>query len=450
MTLASIASGSARALLVLLLTALVALGPATASRAQAPDLASAQASLARYDLANPATYDALDTLRRIADANGPQAPTARAVRAYAAVDLLTAATLLGDTVALDRLGAALGTRDRAAMSAMLDAELARTPAGALAVAAREARATLAALEGRPAAHSARNDAIALVLAPSELPALRASVRDRFEPVIDTTLEITPEHANEARRIITAMQAIATAVRAAERGDPLLAVIRPRIEAVRARLAEIVIADASFADVDTILTLSRTGLAFGYVPRTRVSTEGRPVLDSGTPSWPTSTVVDLPTELPAIVRPIEGLATNAAITGARPGRVALRIDGEVPSHLVARVVRSLEGTPLAITMLMTSAGRIPVTFVREAAVPADAARVSIRPGGYAVERRAGRRADIPRLRVNGQWRFDREGLLRALPATGPRVLAANGTAPAAELLDTARVVAVDGSITIVVP
>ncbi|MBN8610697.1 MAG: hypothetical protein J0L92_08945, partial [Deltaproteobacteria bacterium] len=129
MTLASIASSTSRAWIVLFaLLALSVLGSARVAHAQ--DLAAAQASLARYDLASPATYEALETLRRIADANGPQAPTARAVRAYAAVDLLAAATILGDTAALDQLGTALGVRDRAAMSAMLDAELARTPSGA--------------------------------------------------------------------------------------------------------------------------------------------------------------------------------------------------------------------------------------------------------------------------------------------------------------------------------
>ncbi|MBN8612116.1 MAG: hypothetical protein J0L92_16095, partial [Deltaproteobacteria bacterium] len=307
---------------------------------------------------------------------------------------------------------------------------------------------LAALEGRPAAHGPRNDAIALVLAPTELPALRASVRDRFEPVIDSTLEITPEHANEARRIITAMQALRGALRAAEQGDPLLSLIRPRIEAVRARLAEIVLSDASLDDVDAILTLSRTGLAFGYVARTRVTVEARPELVSASPSWPTATTVAIPAELPPVVRPIEGLAAQPAITGARAGRVALRLEGEVPAHLVARVVRTLEGTPLAITHLMTREGRVRATFVREDAVPADAVRVAIRPGGYAIERRGGRRDDLPRLRVDGHWRFDREGLLRGLPPTGTRVLSANGATPAMELLETARVIAVDGAITIV--
>jgi hypothetical protein len=142
------------------------------------------------------------------------------------------------------------------------------------------------------------------------------------------------------------------------------VIRPRIEAVRARLAEVVLSDASFDDVDAILTLSRTGLAFGYVARTRVTVEARPELVSASPSWPTVTTVAIPAELPPVVRPIEGLAAQPAITGARAGRVALRIDGDVPAHLVARVVRSLEGTPLAITHLMTREGRIRASFVRE--------------------------------------------------------------------------------------
>ncbi|MFO0710250.1 MAG: hypothetical protein U0353_10445 [Sandaracinus sp.] len=421
-----------------------------ASVAHAQDLGAAQTSLARYDLADPRTYEALETLRHIADANGPQAPTARAIRAYAAVDLLTVATVLGDTTAIERLNAALGTSDRAATVALLDAELARTPAGALAVAAREGRATLAAVEGRDCPHSARNDAITLVTAPADLAAFRARVRTRFDPVIDSTLELVPEHANEARRIIAAMRALASALRAAEAGDPLLLAIRPRLEAARTRLSEIVIADPSFDDIDAFLTLSPTGIAFGYVPRTHVGPDARPVLDSGTPSWPATTSVALPTTFPPVVRPIDGFAAQPAISGARRGRVALRIDGDMPAHVVARVVRSLEGSPLAITHLATPTTRLPVTFLREDTVPADAVRVQIRPGGYAVERRGGRRSELPRLREEGHWRFDRAGLARALPATGPRVVMANGLAPALELVETATEIAQGDHIAIVLP
>jgi hypothetical protein len=427
---------------------LVWLAPPTPARAQ--DLASAQAALAHYDLADAHTYEALETLRRVADGNGPESPTARAVRAYAAVDLLVIATVLDDAGALERLGQALGTSDRAAMSALLEAELVRTPAGALAVAAREARATLAALEGRPAPHGARNDAIALVTAPSELAAFRARVRERFDPVIDSTLEIVPEHANEIRRIIAAVQALTGAQRAAQAGDPLLVAILPRIEAARTRLSEIVVADPAFDDIDVLLTLSRTSLSFGYVPRTRVGPDARPHLDSGTPSLPSTTALPLPAELPPVVRPIEGLGAQRSITEARRGRVALRVEGDVPAHLVVRVARSLEGTPLAITHLATDAGRTPVTFVREDALPTDVVRVSVRPGGYAVERRFGRRVELPRLRVEGRWHFDREGLLRALPAEGACALSANGSTPAREMLETAAAIAHGGGATVVVP
>jgi hypothetical protein len=430
-----------------LVTSLV-LAPLGGARAQ--DLASAQAALSRYDLADPRTYEALETLRRVADANGPEAPTARAIRAYAGVDLLVAATVLGDQTALARLGQALGTSDRAAMSALLDAELARTPSGALAVAAREARATLAALDGRAAAHGARNDAIILVTAPADPAGFRARVRERFDPVVDSTLEIVPEHANEVRRIIAAMHALSAAQRAAEAGDPLLLAMRPRIDATRARLSEIVVSDVSMDDIDVLLTVTPTGIAFGYVPRTRVGPDARPTLDSGTPSWPSTTTVAFPAEMPPVVRPIDGFAAQPAIAGARRGRVALRVEGDVPAHLVARLVRSLEQTPLAITHLTTSAGRTSVTFVREDALPADAARVSMRPGGYAVEHRSGRRVELPRQRVEGHWRFDREGLLHALPATGTRAVIPNGLTPAHEVLETAAAIAADGRTTIVVP
>jgi hypothetical protein len=436
------------ALLALALATTLALAPFGAARAQ--DLASAQAALTRYDLADPHTYEALDTLRRIADANGPEAPTARAVRAYASVDLLVVATALGDESALGRLGQALGTSDRAAMSTLLDSELARTPSGALAVAAREARATLAALDGRPATQGPRNDAITLILAPSDPAGFRARVRERFDPVVDSTLEIVPEHANEVRRIIAAMQALTAAERAAQAGDPLLLAIRARIDATRARLGEIVVSDTTMDDIDVLLTITPTGIAFGYVPRTRVGSDARPMLDSGTPIWPRTTTVPFPAEMPPVVRPIDGFAAQPAIASARRGRVAVRVEGVVPTHLVARVVHSLEQTPLAITHLATSTVRIPVSFVREEALSADVARVAMRPGGYAVEHRGGRRVDLPRLRVEGHWRFDHEGLLRALPASGTRAVIANGLTPAHEVLETAAIIAIEGRTTIVVP
>jgi hypothetical protein len=418
--------------------------------AAAQDLATAQAALVRYDLADPRTYDALEALRRVADANGAEAPTARAVRAYAAVDLLVAATVIGDEGAIARLGSTLGAQDRAAMATLLDQQRARTPTGALAVAAREARATLAALQGRAAAHGARTDAILLLTGPDDLASLRARVRDRFDPVVDTSLDIVPEHANEARRIVAAMRGLRAASRAAEAGDPLLLLLRPRIEATLARLSEIIIADASFDDIDAFLTLSSTSITLGYVPRTRIDAEGRPQLSSASPAWPTTTAIALPAVLPPVVRPIEGLAQNPIVTSARPGRVALRIDGVLPSHLVTRLVRSLEGTPLAITHLAVGAQRVAVAFVREDARPADAAHIAIRPGGYALEHRGGRRVEVPRLRVDGHWRFDREALVRQLPATGLRVVLANALAPARELVETALSVATDGRTTIVLP
>jgi hypothetical protein len=55
-----------------------------------------------------------------------------------------------------------------------------------------------------------------------------------------------------------------------------------------------------------------------------------------------------------------------------------------------------------------------------------------------------------LRVDGHWRFDREALVRQLPATGLRVVLANALAPARELVETALSVATDGRTTIVLP
>jgi len=148
--------------------------------------------------------------------------------------------------------------------------------------------------------------------------------------------------------------------------------------------------------------------------------------------------------------VDGLAAHAAITSARAGRLALRVEGDVPAHLLARVVRSLEGTPLAISMIAEGERRLGVTFVREDALPREATHVSIRPGGHGITRQAGRRVDVPRVRAEGHLRYDHAALARQLPATGPRAVSANGLAPAAELLATAAVIATDGRATIILP
>jgi len=440
---------SARRLLGVLAAAVLVLGVGL-SPARAQDLASAQAALTRYDLADPRTYEALENLRRIADANGPEAATARAIRAYAAADLLVAASALGDASALGRLGTALGAQEPAAMIQVLDQQLARTPHGALAVAAAEARATLGALQGRAGRRSPRSDAILLATAPREIAGLHARVLERFDPVVDTTLELPAALDNEVRRMVTAMRAITGSIRAAEQGDPLLLVLRPRLEAIRGQLSAIVIADPTYADVDGFVSLTRTAIAFGYVSRMRVNGDGRPELVSGTPSWPATTTVSLPSELPAAFRPIDGLAANAAITGAHAGRLALVVEGDVPAHLMARVVRSLEGTPLAISMVVAGDRRIGVTFVREDTLPRDVVHVSLRPGGHGITHHAGRRVDIPRVRADGTLRYAHDSLARQLPATGPRAVSANGLAPAAELIATAAIIATEGAVTIVLP
>lgn len=428
--------------------------PAHAVAQQAPpalgaEIERATSTLARYDLADPRTYEALDALRRVTDANGPQATTARTLRAYAAVDLLVAATLLDDGAALARLGATLGTSERTAMSTLLDAELSHAPAGAMRLAAREGRATLAALEGRAAAHGVRSDAVLLASAPPDAGGLRELVQARFEPAIDSTLEIVPEHAEQVRRLVSAMLSVAAATQAADAGDPLLVLLRPRLEAVRARLAEIVIADPRSEDIDAFLTVSREGVSWGYLPRTRVDVRGRPVLESGRPAWPLTASVSLPTELATGPRTVEALRSSPLVTGSPRARVALRVEADVPVQSVARVVRSLEGTPLTVTHVATPSGRVAATFLEGDAVPASAVRVVVRPAGYAIERRGGR-VDIARVRTEGHWRFDRDALVHAARGAGTRVLSASAPAPAAELFESAVLLAQDGRVALTLP
>jgi hypothetical protein len=438
------------ALVLALFTCAVAL--LTAAPAPAQDLASAQAALARYDLADPRTYEALETLRRVADANGPEAPTARAVRAYAGVDLLVASSILEDQAAFGRLAAALGASDRETMGSLLEQQLSRTPSGALAVAANEARSTLGALLGRSARRTVRSDAIVLLTAPADEAALRARLHDRFDPVTDRDFGRDGAQADEARRIAAAIRAARAAVRAAEAGDPLLLLLRPRLEGARERLTRLVLEAPETRDHDVVVRVAAGSLAVGFVPRARVDGDGRVVLLGGTPRLPETASIELPTDLPPIVRPIDGLAQHAVVTGTPAGqRVVLRLEGEVPAHLVARVVRSLEGTPLAIGAIETAEGRLAVTWAREGTLGEDVARVLLRPGGYALERHGGRRVEIPRIRVDGRFRFDREGLTRELArVSGARAVSASSPTPAEELFATAWLARDGDRATIVLP
>jgi hypothetical protein len=435
-------------LAALLAVALGALLPA--ARVGAQDLASAQAALARYDLADPRTYDALETLRRLADANGADAPTARAVRAYAGVDLLVAATLLEDGAALARLGAALGATDRSTQIALLEQQLARTPSGALAVAAAEAQSTLAAFAGTRGRRSVRSDAIVLLTAPSDEAGLRARVRDRFDPVVDADIRLDGAQGDEARRLAAAVRATRAALRAAEAGDPLLALLRAPLEAVLGRLTRVVIERIDDEAHDVVARITPTALTLGYVTRARVDAEGQVTLLGGAPRLPETVSIPFPGEMPPVVRPIDAIAQHPAVSGAVAGtRVLLAIDEGVPSHLVARVVRSLEGSPLVVARLDVGNGSIGVRFVREDALATGATRIAVRPGGYVIEGR--RRTEVPRIRVEGRFRFDHEGLARELARLdGPRVVSGFPATPASELVAAARLAQLEGEATILLP
>lgn len=439
-----------RSALLTVLVAVAATGVARPPLASAQDIASAQAALARYDLADARTYDALETLRRIADANGPEAPTARAVRAYAGVDLLVAATLLEDEAAYARLGAALGATDREALVALLERQLARTPAGALAVAAAEARSTLAAFVGGRPRRSVRSDAILLLTAPADEAGLRARVRERFDPTTDAEPRLAGAQGDEARRLASAVRALRAAIHAADAGDPLLALLRARMEALRDRLTRVVVDPEEGAEHDLVARITTAALTLGYVTRAGVDAEGRITLLGATPRLPETVSIAIPSALPSAVRPIDEIRLHAAIRDAAVGtRVLLAIDEGVPSHLVARVVRSLEGTPLSVTRLDTGEGMIAVRFVREDGVPAGATRIVVRPGGYVVEAR--RRTEVPRIRVDGRFRFDHDGLLRELARSdGARVVSAFPPTPATELVTAARLAQTDGVATILLP
>jgi len=95
--------------------------------------------------------------------------------------------------------------------------------------------------------------------------------------------------------------------------------------------------------------------------------------------------------------------------------------------------------------------VAITWIREDAADASALHIAIRPGGYALEAGRGRRSEIPRIRVEGRFHFDREALGRQLAASStPRVISAFGLAPAAELIATAWLARTDGRATIILP
>ncbi len=449
---------STHALLVALLVALpvaLALAPLP-GRAQPVSgarmsLGDAEAALARYDLASARTWEALAALRGIADENGADAAHARFVRAFAGVELLVAASVLDDADALRRLEEGFGVSSASALSGVLDAELARAPRGALGRASADARALLATLNGRsPTRLDTRTATVALLRAAEAPEALAPYVFAHVEPAIDASLDVIPEHAERARRLVRAVRTLDDALSAAQAGDPLFALLRGRLEAARARLGEIVLTNPDFADIDGFLTLSPDAIAFGYVPRTRVDVSGRPILESGRPVWPQTTRVDLPGDASSSARPLRDLAQNPLVTGAHPARVALRVEGAVSVSLLARVLRALEGSPLTVTHVATTSGRVPVRILGEASAgPAPPIQIVVRPGGYVIRRRGARSVDVPRLRLDG-WQYDHEALVHGVPESGERVVTGTGLASAAELLEVAVLVSRESGVTLALP
>ncbi|MDW8246930.1 MAG: hypothetical protein RMJ84_10170 [Sandaracinaceae bacterium] len=434
-----------------LLLMILAMGEGMGNDAFAQDLAALQAELQQYDLRKPGDFEAVEALGKLNDGARGQGAIARISRAYAATDLYVGARLLGDVLAMERLARALGVEGREGIEAWLDSELSQRSGGAIQLAIEEAKATLMGVRGERIKGNLRNEAVLLAQLPTDPRTIREWVKERCDVTQSLSLPpgVTAEEAEEAKRIVWGIRRIDEAIRRGEKGDPLLALLRPLLESARKRLGEVVITDPNFDGLDGVLHIKAGSLAWGYVSRLRVRSDGSVERINPEPTLPTVKEVPLPSNPPGVPRPIQELLNHPDIQQATAGEFLARIDGGISTHILWCVLLTLARSPIVVAAFETQGGRARFEPVRE--IPPDAVEIRVRPGGYAVKLpRGGKTTELPRLRVDGRWRFDQDGLTRLLPQGVNRVVAPSGLTPALAGIEAFGVASQGGKAFFLVP
>ncbi|MFO0682546.1 MAG: hypothetical protein U0234_10865 [Sandaracinus sp.] len=447
--------------------------------AQGSALASARASLTRYDATGDGTLSTLRSLAPVATGTSSDAAEARYLRAIAGADLHVAAVLSGDTALDARLAGALGTTPEA-LGTELRTELRAARTGLYRAPVDEELALLDATDrfvtGQvPATHAAPRLAALFALGasthasdPTALAALPAAA-DAHTP---SDLDATTTHAIAALR--DALASTDRASRAAREGDPLLALVASRLDAARTALAgaRLRVSPAASADIaaadagapaaapDALIVVSETavlvscGALVHVVDATRIeSTPAAP----GCPA--TALSLPVPASLPTVPQAVDAWVSALSGLGLSAGQtIALAPTEHTPLHLVTRVIRSLDHAHLAPSAfaLRTETGAlslVPLPLAQSTDTPP--LTVHVRLGGYAVGRAHGHDGNLPRIRGASGLAYDHAGLATLAsteaPAGSSLAVDGMGTVPAVEVARAMRTLASSGArVTLALP
>ena len=456
----------------LALAALLLLAPP--AEAQGSGLAHLHGALSTYDLDGTSTTQAIAQLGPIAARGGADATEARYLRALSATDLHIALALGAPEALAVRLSDALGV-PAAEVRSHLRSELGAVRTGVYRQAVDEALDQLSILDaidaGTPVRWTARRgprrDALFVyALSHAAADARAAFVDDPCAARCDAPLDgwdVPSRRAITALR--TAAQGMARVRRAATDGDPLLAALRARLDAMlSALLASEIAPSATLPEgvtivgseggapmsPDVLVVVTTSAVHLGFAPRVRVGEDGAlAVRAAGEPALPSLRATALPASLPTVPVAIDELtAAMAPIAALGSGaRIALAIAPDVEAHVVVRTMLSMLRANAPPTALVArgadgSLRGVTVRVARTADAGTSDVRVRVRLGGYSVARGPrGREQSVPRIRVEGEWAFDREALRTQL-ASRPYASAqldAMGAVPAAELVHAAMLV-----------
>jgi hypothetical protein len=453
-------------------------GLASRAAAQSPELQPAREALAVYDLEGDRTIRALRDLERASTSfSGAAIEEARFLRVVVALDLAVASRVDPDRASLlPRVADTLGV-PRDALWSHLRSELEAMRHGVYRAPASEALSALSLLVsldgGRDITWGARGvrrdlllvGAAGAALAAGELAAFDAIVADPCAPGARCAA-LLRDLDLESRRRLAAAAEVGASVRRIERastgGDALALALRDHVRADAARAEAIVVrpaptvpeavgmtagdAEGAPARPDRVVIVSATEVRIARPPSYGLR-DGQPaVLDAGDDALPGSVAVALPSELRPIITPIEVVvgAMRARDPGEQ-GTIAVGVVGDVPAHVLARVVASIVRAGRSPSMLVR---RAPDGTLRSAPIallagadpgtPGDVI-VRVRLGGFGVARGRGRELSVPRVRnAAGALVFDQPGMVAAVTRAPRRrtILDAMGSIPARELIDAA--------------
>lgn len=407
-------------------------------------LASAREALTRYDLGpSSASLRALGELAPVATGGGSDATEARAMRALAGAELWAAAVMLDDAAAEGRVAGALGVPATDAASHLRE-ELALAARGPYRAACREATGlldVLAALAGDGSALTGasgpRRDAAYALFARAHLdPAALATLGP---DVSESAVASWDERSRRALGALReALAAASRARRAADAGDPLLALLSTEIASVSSAVTAVelrpqvdvpaaiglpTLEGGAVIPFDALVLVAEREVHLGRSPVVRVDATGALVHVLAGDVLPALRTVALAAELPAVPQALDDVVAAASALGLSPGAtVVIAPTGAVPAHVISRVLLSLARASVTVTHLGAERAdevitAIPFRAVRAAEAGTPDVRARVRLGGYAVARgERGRDTTLPRVRdAAGALTFDVVGLRTFLAA-----------------------------------